>query len=133
MEVLLDTDFVFAVLRMEPHVVERVQDYIREHTRLNISIMTRFEILNSLKARNAKARLHSFETLCLMHNILDITDGLVVRTSDIYADLSRADENIDDLDVLIAATALEHGMALATNNERHFSRITDLQVENWLK
>ena len=26
-----------------------------------------------------------------------------------------------------------HGLGVVTNNERHFQRISDLHVENWLK
>ncbi len=132
-EVLLDTDTVFAVLRMDPHIVERVQEYIKERNRLNISILTRFEILNSLKARGASARLRSFENFCAMHNVPDITDEIIVRASDIAADLSRRGDSIDDLDALIVATALVHGMALPPNDEERFSRIGGLQVENWLR
>ena len=38
-----------------------------------------------------------------------------------------------DTDILlIAATALGHGIAVVTNNEAHFRRISGLDVENWL-
>ena len=36
-------------------------------------------------------------------------------------------------DILIAASAMVHGLGVVTNNERHFQRISDLHVENWLK
>jgi tRNA(fMet)-specific endonuclease VapC len=35
-------------------------------------------------------------------------------------------------DLLIGATALAHGYAVVTDNVRHFARIPNLQVENWL-
>ena len=131
-ETLLDTDTVSAILRMDPRVMAHAQDYIREHIQLNISIITRFEVLRGLKTRDARSRLRGFQNFCDIHNVLGLTDDIIVRASDIYANLSHRGELIGDMDVLIAATALEHGMALATNNERHFSRITGLQVENWL-
>ncbi|WP_435792409.1 hypothetical protein [Capsulimonas corticalis] len=34
---------------------------------------------------------------------------------------------------MIAATAMEHGMIMVTNNESHFQRVPDLILENWLK
>lgn len=34
-------------------------------------------------------------------------------------------------DVLIAATALVHGLRVATRNLRHFARIPGLQAESW--
>ncbi len=36
-----------------------------------------------------------------------------------------------DFDLLIAATALEHGLVLATLNLRHFKGIPGLRVEDW--
>jgi predicted nucleic acid-binding protein len=34
------------------------------------------------------------------------------------------------MDLIIAATALSHNLVLVTNNENHFGRIRDLQIEN---
>lgn len=132
-EVLLDTDTLSAILRPDPMVVARAREYITSYIQLNISTMTRFEVLRGFEVRDAKSRLRSFENFCKIHNVLDLTDDIVVRASGIYADLYRRGVLIGDADILIAATALVHGMAIATNNERHFSRINGLQLENWLK
>jgi tRNA(fMet)-specific endonuclease VapC len=37
-----------------------------------------------------------------------------------------------DADILIAATGLEQGLVVITNNERHYHRIAGIQLENWL-
>ena len=43
----------------------------------------------------------------------------------------RAEGNlIGDLDLLIGATALRHGLTVLTNNRRHFGRIEGLAVES---
>jgi tRNA(fMet)-specific endonuclease VapC len=36
-------------------------------------------------------------------------------------------------DLLIAAHALALGHTVITDNEREFSRVDDLQIENWLR
>ncbi len=36
-------------------------------------------------------------------------------------------------DLLIAGIALEHNLVMVTNNERHFSRIPNLIIDNWKK
>jgi tRNA(fMet)-specific endonuclease VapC len=51
--------------------------------------------------------------------------------AEIKADLQNQGNVIDDMDLLIAATALTMNYTLVTNNERHFSRIPGLQIENW--
>ena len=35
-------------------------------------------------------------------------------------------------DLLIAATALVHGLTLVTHNTRHFQNVPNLEVEEWL-
>jgi predicted nucleic acid-binding protein len=37
---------------------------------------------------------------------------------------------IDDIDLLIGATALQHNLTLLTNNRRHFERIDGLCIES---
>ena len=55
-----------------------------------------------------------------------------MQATDIYADLYRRGTLIGDADILIAATALVHGLVVITNNGAHFRRITGLQLDNWL-
>jgi len=43
----------------------------------------------------------------------------------------RSSHRRHDADILIAATALEHGLVIATGNVTHFGRIPGLQVVNW--
>jgi tRNA(fMet)-specific endonuclease VapC len=52
------------------------------------------------------------------------------RAGQIRFQLSSAGQNINDLDVLIAAAALSQGAVLVTKNTKHFQRITSLQVES---
>src|SRR5437773_12445859 len=100
-EALLDTDTLSAILRLDPNIIVRAQKYVREYIQLNISIITRFEILRGLKARDARSRLRSFENFCEIHSVLELSDDIVVKASDVYADLSRRGELIGDMDTLI--------------------------------
>ncbi|MBW9086679.1 type II toxin-antitoxin system VapC family toxin [Rhizobium wenxiniae] len=47
--------------------------------------------------------------------------------------LSRSGLLIGDMDMLIAAHALSLDAVLVTDNEREFSRVSGLKVENWLR
>ena len=51
----------------------------------------------------------------------------------IRADLERSGQPIGGNDLLIAAHALALGLTVVTDNEREFSRVEDLRVENWLR
>ena len=59
-------------------------------------------------------------------------DPEVARTfGEIKAQLRKDGMLIEDLDLLIAATARTFGLILVTNNESHFGRIPGLRLENW--
>ena len=47
--------------------------------------------------------------------------------------LETAGNRLDDMDLLIASTALDHGLTLVTNNTRHFSRAIGLEIEDWFE
>ena len=47
--------------------------------------------------------------------------------------LEEAGQPIGPLDALIAAHALSLGCTLVTNNEREFSRVAGLSIENWAR
>lgn len=48
------------------------------------------------------------------------------------AQLYSAGVPLDDMDLLIASTALAEGMILVTHNTKHFSRIPGLILDDWL-
>ena len=47
--------------------------------------------------------------------------------------LESKGQKIGDMDMFIAATALEEDLIVVTGNTDHFSRIEGLKVENWLE
>jgi len=130
---LLDTDTLSAIMRGAPMALANARDYLAEHGVFTFSIITRYEVLRGLKAKNAIIQLQAFDRLCAGSQIVPLTDDAIVKASDIYAELRRRGEPIGDADILIAASALIHGLAVVTNNEAHFNRVPGLIVENWLR
>ena len=47
--------------------------------------------------------------------------------------LEKRGKKIGDMDMFIAATALEEALVLVTGNTEHFSRIDGLKIENWME
>lgn len=129
---LLDTDILSHLMRRQSDVVRHATSYVEEHGHFTLSIVTRFEILRGLAARSATRQRRAFDKLCAASHVLDIDEDVVVRAAAIYANLYRRGALIGDADILIAATALVNGLGVCTNNTRHFARITDLDVVNWL-
>jgi len=129
---LLDTDVLSGMMRQTPVALNRARAYLAEHQQLTISLITRFEILRGLKAKRASKQLAAFDSFCLSNEVLPLDDEIIVRAADIYADLHVRGQLIPDADILIAATALQNGLVMATNNVAGFGRIRDLQIDNWL-
>jgi tRNA(fMet)-specific endonuclease VapC len=129
---LMDTDVLSAVMRSVPRALTRARSYLADHPKLSISLITRFEILRGLKAKRATSQLVAFDIFCSKNEVLPLSDPIIVRAAEIYADLHSRGQLIPDADILIAATALEHGLIMATNSLADFTRITGLQIDNWL-
>jgi tRNA(fMet)-specific endonuclease VapC len=49
----------------------------------------------------------------------------------LWADLSRIGQTIGAHDLLIAATAVHHGLGLVTVNEREFRRVSGVEIHDW--
>ena len=132
-QLVVDTDILSLLMRKNSSVLARAKEYLSEHDRFTISIITRYEILRGLKAKGAQQQAPRFEDFCAKNTVLPITDDVVLRAADIYADLYKRGELIGDADILIAASALVNGIAIVTNNEEHFKRVKNLDVFNWLR
>lgn len=94
--------------------------------------ITQYEILRGLKAKRATTQVVRFNQFCSKNVILPLTDEGVTKAAKIYADLRGRGELIGDADILIAASAFVRGLAVVTNNESHFRRVSGLSVQNWL-
>lgn len=130
---LVDTDILSAIMRDNPTVMEHARVYWTTHKRFTFSLITRYEILRGLYAKNATAQLEAFNQFCAVNRILPITDQSVVQAGSIYGKLHSRSELIGDADILIAASAIINDHTIVTNTTRHFDRIDGLRVENWLK
>ncbi len=131
-KLLLDTDILSAIMRNVPSAVSRGHAYLTTHDKFTFSVITRYEILRGLKARNAERQIEAFGQLCVASETLYLTNKVIETAAAIYAYLKNNGQLIGDADILIAATALENDVGLVTNNEDHFKRIARLHIENWL-
>lgn len=129
---LLDTDTLSEVIKdRDPQVRHAARQYLETHGSFTFSIITRYEVLRGLKAKRATRQVAAFEHWCRASNVLPLSDDVVVRAADLYAELHRAGHLISDADILIAATALVHGLTLVTENVAHFQRIPGVPIVSW--
>ncbi|MDZ7962966.1 MAG: type II toxin-antitoxin system VapC family toxin [Aulosira sp. DedQUE10] len=131
-QVILDTDILSAIMRQNPLVLPKAQAYLEQYDKFTFSIITRYEILRGLKAKEANKQIQVFEQFCANNIIILLTDEIIVQAADIYAELRKQGTPIGDADILIAASAMVNGMAVITNNQSHFRHIIGLTIDNWL-
>jgi tRNA(fMet)-specific endonuclease VapC len=96
-----------------------------------ISVITVSELLHGVHRADGaqRARRRAFvEHLLAGMRALEITEQVARVHADIWAQLAARGEVIGAHDLWIAATALAHGMGLATGNTREFKRVPGLRL-----
>jgi len=130
--VLLDTDTLSEIMRgRDANIVQKAGDYLKAQGQFRISIITRYEILRGLKAKQAFRQIALFEERCRKSVVYPLIDDIIVKASDIYAYLYNQGFLISDADILMGSTALVHNLTLITGNSEHFNRIPDLISQSW--
>jgi tRNA(fMet)-specific endonuclease VapC len=130
-QALLDTDSVSYFFRGTPEVVNKVDQYLKEHGFINISVVTYYEVMNGLFYKDAKKQLEKFEEFVRLNNVLPLTQEAALISAKIFPELRKTGKVIGHNDVLIAGIAMKNDMVLITNNTGHFRRIDGLDIDNW--
>jgi predicted nucleic acid-binding protein len=84
-----------------------------------LSVITLIEVLRGVsegKRESVKSLLEE------SYAILGIDNSVVLTYCELYSELRKRGELVPDADLLVAATALAHGLTLVTK-DRHFERL----------
>lgn len=130
---LLDTDVLSEFLRGNPKVVLKVEEYLKEHGVISMSVVTYYEILNGLLYKDTRKFLERFNDFAALNQVVPLTQRMAEEAASIRAELRRKGQEIGHTDTLIAGTAIASGLLLVSNNTDHFRRIKGLVLENWVK
>lgn len=128
MALLIDTDLLVDLEREDASL--QVEPLLGVEERA-ISVITVSELLHGVhRARGAtRARRRAFvEHILVGLEAIPITEPVARVHADIWSDLTGRGEPIGAHDLWIAATALAHGLGVATRNSSHFKRIAGLRV-----
>ena len=129
--VLIDTDILSYYFKGDKKVIEKFEAYLQQYDLIEISIITYYEIVGGLLAKNALKQLHIFESFVIDNLVIPMTDNSARISAELYATLRQSGKIVDDIDLLIAGIAIDNDLILVTNNERHFNRIPGLKIDNW--
>lgn len=127
MTYLVDTDWVADWLNGRSRIVEELSRLRREGP--FISIITYGEVYEGIYfGRNPQQAERAFRQFLRGADVLLPNRQVMQRFARMRGELRRQGNLIPDADLLIAATALHHGLILLTNNVSHFSRIEGLEL-----
>lgn len=129
--VLIDTDILSYYFKGDEIVIGNFKKYLQKFDFIEISLVTYYEIVGGLLAKNALKQLNVFEDFVAGNIVVPMTDKSAKISAELYSSLRQAGQIIDDIDLLIAGIAIENNMTLVTNNVNHFARIPGLRIDNW--
>ena len=129
---LLDTDILSEVIKLrDANVLQSAAKYAQQHGQLAFSAITRYEVIRGYRSQNANSQLARFGVFCQNSLVFPITDAIFDLAADLWAVARRGGHPSGDADLIIAATAIEHGRVLVTGNTFHFAWISGLRLEDW--
>jgi Predicted nucleic acid-binding protein, contains PIN domain len=127
---LLDTDIIIYSLNGDKHVIKNFS--LHENDPKAISVITYGELIygaqKSTKKINNLAKIYSLKEI---FPVIDLSPSVMDIFGELKVSLEKQANIIDDFDLLIASTAISYGYTLVTNNEKHFERISELDIVNW--
>lgn len=107
----------------------------REGDLFFMSVVTASELLHGVHRASSRfrdSRTATIETWIARFPLIDIDLPIARDHAKIFADLKSRGEVIGAHDLWLAATCINRGLSIVTANVKEFSRIPNLQVENWL-
>jgi tRNA(fMet)-specific endonuclease VapC len=129
--ILIDTDVCIEILRKNDRVIA-ARDARDDD--VAVSFMSVAELFYGSAKSSSREHNDSLITEFLLTVEVVQTDLPILRR---FADLKSVTRDqgllLPDADLLMAATAIEKAQLLVTGNTRHFERIPDLRIENWIR
>lgn len=128
---MLDTNTYIYIIKKRPEqVLRRLKKARVSDIGISSITLSELEYGAAKSSRPDQNRIALVEFLAPLE-ILPYDDMAAQEYGKIRASLERQGTPIGSMDMLIAAHALAVNCTLVTNNEREFSRVPSLKIENW--
>lgn len=128
---LLDTDICIFLLKGKYGIIEKIKEVGPDNCA--ISEITIGELsFGAFKSANPEKHIKDVAQIEDLFDVIPIYESLEIFGKE-KARLNKSGNGIPDFDLLIGVTAVQRGMIMVTNNEKHLSRIEGIRLENWIK
>jgi tRNA(fMet)-specific endonuclease VapC len=132
MNYLLDTDTLIFWLKGNKNIEEKALKI--GLAQLGYSIISHAELyFGAYNSEQIAKNLNAIEIVKQKLTLINLNADSAQLFGKIKADLKQQGNIIMDADIMIASIAIANNLTLVTNNEKHFNRISQLKIENWIK
>ena len=132
MAYLIDTDTIIFALRGDHSVLEKFEE--NKNIPISISLITYAELVFGAKrSQNEQKNMIKVNHIRDIYPMEELNEGVMEVFADIKSKMFDKGIRIEDMDLLIAATAIYNELTLVTNNTKYFENIQNLKIENWKK
>ena len=125
---LLETCICIALLKKSPSVIQHLRE-VGTHN-CKISDITQAELYFGAFKSGKEKHFNDVSEISKLFEKLPIR--YTRKYGEIRWELEKRGLRIGDMDMFIAATAIEEELILVTGNVKHFERIPGLKIENWM-
>ena len=122
--ICLDTSVLIDYYRKKNKVKSLFFNLTEEYSIFAVSAITEYE----LYIGNSQEQNIFWNDFFSRIIVLPFDTKTVAQAMNIYKQLKQRNKLIDIPDIMIAATALQNRLPLATLNRKHFERIDELQI-----
>jgi tRNA(fMet)-specific endonuclease VapC len=127
---MLDTDMVSFFIKDNPKAVRiKVAQHCKEG--LSISAITHAELIFGLRKNYSKQLDYWLGQVLERFKVYAFDSAAALVYGDMRAKLEKSGTPLENMDMLIAATALSNNAVLVSHNKKHFSKIKGLKIEDW--
>ena len=129
--ILLDTNIcIYIINQKPPAVLERFKDFGTGE--IAISSVVAAELAFGVQKTGSMRNKEALNLFLAPLSILPFDAGCVWVYGTLRAQLEKLGQSFGALDTMIAAQALALDLPLVTNNQKEFSRVPALRLENWV-
>lgn len=130
MHFLIDTNILIYRLKNMGNVNENFLKY--QDNPMSISVISYGELLfGAEKSQAVEKNLATVQRIKSIFPLFDITPEIMEVYAKTKAYMQKMGKTTDDMDLLIASTAIANNLILVTHNSKHFQHIPKLQFVDW--
>lgn len=127
MSYLVDSDILIDALNGREDAISLLEGHSDEQ--LGMSIISLGEILDgAVGAPDSEQQLFNTQGFLAPFPVIQLNAAVMLQFAQLRVALRRSGQSIPDFDLLIASTAMVHGLTIMTRNRRHFARIPGLNL-----